>query len=94
MQTDVQLTADVAVREAFITFGAHAYDATFRRQDHTEVASLSDEGTSFAICLTESQRKTITAMIGEDRIVTLADWNKTRPSFWRSLLDPFVTPEN
>ena len=94
LQTGAQLTADPAVREAFITFAARAYDATFWRHDHAEVASLSDEGTSFAIYLTESQRKTITEIIGEDRIVTLAEWNKTHPSFWRSLLDQFITPEN
>lgn len=85
----VQSTVDPAVRDAFITFAAHAYDAQFWRRDHSEVASLADEGTSFAIYLTENQRKAITEMIGEERIVTVAEWNKTHPSFWRSLLDRF-----
>lgn len=93
-QTGMQLTDDPAVRQAFIAFAAHAYDASFWRHDHAEVASLSDEGTSFAIHLTEYQRKTITKMIGEDRIVTLAEWNKTHPSFWRSLLERFSRPES
>jgi hypothetical protein len=94
LQTGLQLTDDPAVRQAFITFAAHAYDASFWRHDHAGVASLADEGTSFAIHLTEAQRKTITEMIGEDRIVTLAEWNKTHPSFWRSLLGAFITPDN
>ncbi|MGO4604622.1 hypothetical protein AB4030_22075 [Terrabacter sp. 2YAF2] len=93
-QTGMQLTDDHAVRQAFITFAAHAYDASFWRHDHAEVASLADEGTSFAIHLTEDQRKTITEMIGDDRIVTLAEWNKTHPSFWRSLLERLSPPES
>lgn len=93
LQSGRQPTDDPAVRDAFITFAAHAYDATFWRHDRAEVASLADEGTSFAIHLTESQRQTITEMIGEDRIVTLAEWNRAHPSLWRSLLELLTTPE-
>ncbi|WP_345509301.1 hypothetical protein, partial [Terrabacter aeriphilus] len=93
LQTGLQPITDPAVRDAFITFAAHAYDATFWRTDCAEVASLADEGTSFAIHLTESQRRTITAMIGENRIVTLAEWDNTHPSFWRSLIDLFTSPD-
>lgn len=53
---------------------------------------LADEGTSFAIHRAQEQRKTITEMIGADRIVTLANWNKTHPSFWGSLLERFSPP--
>lgn len=94
MQTDVRSTADPAVRDDFITMAPHAYDATFWRSDYTQVASLSDEGTSFAIWLTDHQRDSIAELVGADRVVTLADWRRAHPSFWRMLLDQFKTRGN
>jgi hypothetical protein len=34
----------------------HAYDVMFWRSDYADVASLADEGTSFAIWLTDDER--------------------------------------
>ena len=94
MQTGVQSTSELGVLADFISVAPHAYDATFWRSDSAEVASLSDEGMSFAIWLTDEGRETIAELIGADRIVTLAEWRRAHPPLWRSLLSRLTTPSD
>ncbi|MGY4771643.1 hypothetical protein ACXC9Q_32465 [Kribbella sp. CWNU-51] len=83
MQTGVRSTSDPGARDDFISVAPHAYDATFWRQDYAEVASLSDEGTSCTIWLTDDQRNILADVVGADRVVSYQDWRRAHPSWWR-----------
>lgn len=87
MQTGVRSVADREVREDFITFVPHALDATFWRDNHAEVASLSDEGTSYLIWLTDQHRAALLEAVGADRVIGLRDWRLVHPSSWRRWLN-------
>jgi hypothetical protein len=87
MQTGVRSVADRQVREDFITFAPHALDATFWRDNHAEVASLSDEGTSYVISLTDQHRAALAEALGADRVISLRDWRLAHPSMWRRWLN-------
>lgn len=87
MQTGVRSVADRQVREDFITFAPHAHDASFRRDNCAEIASLSDEGTSFVIWLTDQQRAALAEVVGADRVISLSDWRRAHPSMWRRWLN-------
>jgi len=87
MHTGVRSVADRQVREDFITFAPHALDATFWRDNHAEVASLSDEGTSYLIWLTDQHRAALAEDVGADRVISLRDWRRAHPSMWRRWLN-------
>jgi hypothetical protein len=91
MQTGVRSTSDPGVRDDFISVAPHAYDATFWRRDYAEVASLSDEGTSCAIWLTDDQRNILADVVGADRVVRYEDWRRAHPSWWRRHLHRLKT---
>jgi hypothetical protein len=91
MQTGVQSTSDSEVRDDFITVAPHAYDATFWRRDYGEVASLSDEGTSCAIWLTDDQRNVLADVVGAERVVSYEDWRRAHPSCSRRQLHRLST---
>lgn len=91
MQTGVRSTSDPEVRDDFISVAPHAYDATFWRRDYAEVASLSDEGTSCAIWLTDDQRNILADVVGADRVVSYEDWRRAHPSWWRRHLHRLKT---
>jgi hypothetical protein len=82
MQTGVRSVADRVVREEFIAFAPHAYDATFWRSGGGEVASLSDEGMSFVIWLTDQQRVAVGEVVGTDRVIRLTEWRQAHRSPW------------
>lgn len=92
MMTDVTSTEDPGTRDDFIAVAPHAYDATFWRSDYAEVASLADEGSCLAIWLADEDRETIAELIGADRVVALAEWNRSHPSLWRTFLAGPNTP--
>lgn len=91
MQTGVRSVADRDVREDFIAFAPHAYDATFWRSGGGEVASLSDEGMSFVIWLTEQQRTALAEALGSGRVISLTDWRQAHPATWRKWLNRLGT---
>ncbi|WP_030529668.1 hypothetical protein [Phycicoccus jejuensis] len=82
VQTGVRAATDSQVREDFITFAPHAYDATFWREDYATVASLSDAGTSFVIWLTEQQRANLTEVVHAERVISMRDWRLAHSSRW------------
>lgn len=92
-QTGVRSVADRDVREDFITIAPHALDATFWRDDHSEVASLSDEGTSLVVWLTDQQRAVLAEIVGDDRVVSMSDWQLAHSSIWRRWLNRPTSPE-
>lgn len=83
LQTGPQPTTDEQTLDAFLTFAPFAYDSTFW-QDVDEVASLSDEGTSIVIALTEEERRQLADALGAGRVVSLPEWRDRHPSaLWR-----------
>lgn len=92
MQTGVRAVAAHQVREDFVTVAPHAYDATFWRGDHAEVASLADEGSSFVIWLSNQQRAALAAVVGAERVISLSDWQLAHPSMWRRWLNRLTPP--
>ena len=91
MQTGVQSTSDPEVRNDFISVAPHAYGPTFWRRDYGEVASLSDEGTSCVIWLTDDQRNILADLVGADRVVSYADWRRAHPAWSRRQLHRLKT---
>jgi hypothetical protein len=87
MQTGVRSVLDLDVREEFIAFTPYAYDATFWRSGGGEVASLSDEGMSFVIWLTDEQRAALAEVVGTDRVISLTEWRQAHMSAWRRWLN-------
>jgi hypothetical protein len=87
MQTGVRSVTDPRVRDDFITVAPYAYDASFWRRDKAEVAHLSDEGTACVVWLTDGQRETLAGVAGVERVVSVTDWRRVHPSWWRRRLD-------
>ena len=86
MRTGVQRVMDDKVLADYLVVAPHAYDAQFWREDFAEVASLADEGQSFVAWLTEKQRASVVARVGNDRVVVLAEWRAAHRPAWRRMI--------
>ena len=86
MRTGVQQVMDDEVLADYLAVAPHAYDAQFWREDFAEVASLADEGQAFVAWLTEEQRASVAARVGQDRVVMLAEWRAAHRPAWRRRL--------
>lgn len=82
MQTGVQSVRDMDVRRDFIAIAPYALDATFWSHGEGALASLSDEGTSFVILLTEGQAEVLREYVGYEHVASTAEFGKGLFSMW------------
>ncbi|GAB2692605.1 hypothetical protein [Thalassiella azotivora] len=87
MQTGVRTVTDAATRRHFVAVAPYAYDATFWHVDGRPLAELADEGQACVLTLTDEQRTSAALQLGEERVISLADWRRAHPSLMRRLLD-------
>lgn len=64
--------------KAFVTFGAHAYDATAWSKSEGELVSLADQGTSLVVHLLPQEHTALEKLAGTERVIPMRQWKTVR----------------